>query len=207
MGFFCFFFSLLQQVGIKRGESEPIVRPGSPKGQAYPGVHQAQHYHQAREETVLLCSALCGHTSSTGCSSGCHQTRRTKECPKEGYEDGKGLEGMMYEEQLRSFGLFKLRAEELRGRLMAAAAPHWSRRGSAELGSMVNGIGPRRNTWSYVTGESGCRLGKGPSPEGGGHGAGSPGQCHGPKLLEFKKSWDSALSHTVWVLSGAVWRQ
>jgi len=47
---------------------------------------------------------------------------------------GKGLEGKVCEEQLRALGV--LRAEELRGGLMAAAAPHRERRGSAELCSL-----------------------------------------------------------------------
>jgi len=42
-------------------------------------------------------------------------------------------------------------------------------------------------------GRSGCALGKGSSPEGGGYGTGSSG--HGAKLLEFKEHLDNALSH------------
>ena len=44
---------------------------------------------------------------------------------------GKGLEGKVYEEQLRSPGWFKCRAGELRGSLMVAAAPHEGSRGAA----------------------------------------------------------------------------
>ena len=46
----------------------------------------------------------------------------------------KGLKGNVYEEWLRS--VCQPRAEELRGGLMAAAAPHRVRRGSAELCSL-----------------------------------------------------------------------
>ena len=46
----------------------------------------------------------------------------------------KSLEAKTYEEQLRFLGAF--RPEELRGGLMAAAAPHRERRGSAELCSV-----------------------------------------------------------------------
>jgi len=47
---------------------------------------------------------------------------------------GKSLGGKVFEEQLRSLGLF--RAEELRGGLMVAAAIHRKQRGSAELCSL-----------------------------------------------------------------------
>ena len=50
----------------------------------------------------------------------------------------KGLEGKVYEEQLNKLvpRCAQRRAEELRGGLMAAAAPHRERRGSAELCSV-----------------------------------------------------------------------
>ena len=50
--------------------------------------------------------------------------------------------------------------------------------------------------------------GKGSSPGGGWALEQAPqGSGHGPKLLEFKKRLDNALSHTVWFLGGPVWSQ
>ena len=48
----------------------------------------------------------------------------------------KVLEHKILQEQLRSLGLAQPRAEELRGGLTAAAAPHMEWRGSAELCSL-----------------------------------------------------------------------
>ena len=44
------------------------------------------------------------------------------------------------------------RAEELRGGLMAAAAPHRERRGGTELCSLVTVSGPEGTAWSCVRG-------------------------------------------------------
>ena len=33
------------------------------------------------------------------------------------------------------------------------------------------------------------------------------GNGHGPRLLEFEECLDTALSHRVWILGGAVWSQ
>ena len=50
--------------------------------------------------------------------------------------------------------------------------------------------------------------GKGSSPGGGWALEQAPqGSGHGPKLLEFMKRLDNALSHTVWFLGGPVWSQ
>lgn len=53
---------------------------------------------------------------------------------------------------------------------------------------------------------SGWALGKGSSPNGGQTLEQAP-QCngHSTNLLEFNKSWDSALSNTVQFLGGLVW--
>ena len=48
----------------------------------------------------------------------------------------KGLEGKIYEEQLRSCGMLSAEQRSWGGGLMAAAAPHMERRGSAELCSL-----------------------------------------------------------------------
>ena len=74
--------------------------PASLKGQPCPEVYQVQHCHQVRGGIVLLCSALCGLTSSTGCKLGAtmqkgHKTIRGH--PKESYKDGEGSEGKVYE--------------------------------------------------------------------------------------------------------------
>jgi len=37
---------------------ESAVCPGSPEGQPYPRLHEAQHCHRVRERTVPLCSAM-----------------------------------------------------------------------------------------------------------------------------------------------------
>ena len=47
-----------------------------------------------------------------------------------------GSEGKMYQGVAEALGCAQCRAEELRGGLMAAAAPHRERRGSAELCSL-----------------------------------------------------------------------
>jgi len=48
----------------------------------------------------------------------------------------KGLQGKVCEEGLRALGLLSPEQGRLRGGLMAAAAPHRERRGSAELCSV-----------------------------------------------------------------------
>jgi len=59
-----------------------------------------------------------------------------RECPKEGYEDGEGSGGQGVRGTSEISCFLQPRAEELRGGLMAAAAPHRERRGSAELCSL-----------------------------------------------------------------------
>jgi len=49
---------------------------------------------------------------------------------------GKGLEGKVYEEQLRSLGLLSPEKRRLRGVPVAAPAPHREWRGSTELCSL-----------------------------------------------------------------------
>ena len=59
-----------------------------------------------------------------------------REHPKEGCKDGETSEGKVCEKTLRSLSLFSPEPGRLRGGLMAAAAPHRERRGSAELCSL-----------------------------------------------------------------------
>jgi len=87
------------------------------------------------------------------------------------------------------------RAEELRGGLMAAAAPHREGRGSAELCSVWQRQGPRERLGA-VSGEGqlgvadrGCTR----------------GQWAWPWGLEFKESLGSTVIYTIWTLGGAVW--
>ena len=73
----------------------------------------------------------CGLTSSQ------ERQKATREHPKGSYKDGVGSRG----EDIRGMAevpwFAQPRAEELRGGLMAAAAPHREQRGSAELCSLV----------------------------------------------------------------------
>ena len=66
----------------------------------------------------------------------CKKDINLVECPKEGYTGvkGSGRQGRQGVAEARVFA--QRRAEELRGGLMAAAAPHRERRGSAELCSV-----------------------------------------------------------------------
>jgi len=56
--------------------------------------------------------------------------------PKEGYKDGEWSEGQRVRGAAEVLWFAQPRAGELRGGLMAAAAPHRERRGSAELCSV-----------------------------------------------------------------------
>jgi len=72
-------------------------------------------------------SVLCGLTSSTGCSLGAtvqEGHKAVREHPKEGQKDGEGSIQCLAEAP----GFAQPRAEELRGGLMAATAPHRERR-------------------------------------------------------------------------------
>ena len=85
-----------------------MVCPGGQKVRPYPGVHQAQHCHRAREG-VVLCSVLCGLTSSTGCRFGAPQCKKDikllESVQKMAMKIGKGLEGKVCEERLRALDL------------------------------------------------------------------------------------------------------
>ena len=48
-------------------------------------------------------------------------------------------------------------------------------------------------------------LGTGSAPEGGGHGTGCPGLWAQPQAAGVQGLFDTALSHGVWILGGAVW--
>ena len=94
----------------------------------------------------------------------------------------------VYEEQLRPL-ISQSRAEELRGGLMAAAAPHREQRGSAELCSLWQRQGPRERHGA-ASGEGQLGWGKGSAPEDSGHGTACPGQ------------WTQ---HQAWRRSGSIW--
>ena len=80
----------------------------------------------------------------------------------------------------------KLGAEELRGGLMAVAAPHREQRDSSELCSLLTVTGPEGTAWSCVRGGSSWTLGKSSSPEGDEHGTGSPGQWLWPQAARVQ---------------------
>jgi len=127
-------------------EQETEVCPGGPKHQLHPGVHQGQHRQRVRGGLVLLCPVLRGLTSCTGCSvgattSGGHNAIRQR--PKKGYGDGEGAGADATSEAAEVPGFAQRRAEELRGGLMVATAPHREWRGSAELCSVWQRPGPR----------------------------------------------------------------
>ena len=63
-------------VGSKSNLSQQCAL-SSPKGQLYPGVHQAQHCHWVRECVVPLFSVLCGLTLSSGCRFRHNNLRKT----------------------------------------------------------------------------------------------------------------------------------
>jgi len=91
-----------------------------------------------------------------------------REHPKEGHKGGESSGGQDVWGAAEGPGFTQSRAEELRGVLMAAAAPHRERRGSAELCSLWQRQGPRERHGA-VSGEGQWGLGKGSAPEGGGH--------------------------------------
>lgn len=105
--------------------------PQQSKGPSIPWGHLAQHCHWVRGGLVLLCSVLCGLTSSTACRLAAtveegHQAIRER--PEEGYKVVNGLEGTVCEERLRSLDL---------------------QRGSAEVWARGNGVelGQGRGSW------------------------------------------------------------
>ena len=84
-------------LGQKQVEHMSAVSSGSQEDQPYPDVHQAQHcwsgegtdcptLHCAAAASPQALCALLGTTVQKG-----HKTVR--ECPKEDYKDGEGLEG------------------------------------------------------------------------------------------------------------------
>ena len=100
--------------------------PWQPQGPTAPGGTRSSAA-TAPGRGCPLCSALCGFTSSSGCSLGAtvqEGHKAVREHPKEGHKDGEGSIQCMAEAP----GFAQPRAEELRGGLMAAAAPHRERR-------------------------------------------------------------------------------
>lgn len=99
-------------VGDNLNQSSSV--PCSPKNQSCPEVHQAQGCQPGEGGScpALLCAgAALGAGLGTTVSEG-HKS--TRECPNQSYGDGEGYEGKMYEDQLRSLGLFS--PEEAEGR-------------------------------------------------------------------------------------------
>ena len=93
---------------------------------------------------------------------------------------GKGLEGRVYEKQLRSRGLSGLEQKRLREGLMAAC--------STELCSLVTDPGLKGMAWSCVRGRSCWGLRKGSSPEDGeALEQAAQGSGYSPKLPGFKE--------------------
>ena len=93
----------------------------------------------------------------------------------------KGVEGKMYEEQLKSRGLFCLQQRRLREDLIVASDfhPRGSRGAGADLCSLGTATGPEETAWSCDRGGSGWVLGKDSSPRGwSGTGTGSPRHGH-----------------------------
>ena len=113
----------------------------------------------------------------------------------------KGLEGKMYEEQLRSLGLFSpSSAEQAEGR------PHGSlqlpHKGSRGAGAELCSLG---TAWSWDRGGSGWVLGKGSSSRSGqALGQAPQGSRHGTELLEFKNHLDNTPRHRVCFQGGSV---
>jgi len=140
-------------------------------------VHQAHHCQQVRGGVVPYCSALCGFTLSR-----CRcllifkkDIDVLKSIQKKAMKAVKDLEAKTYKKVLQPPGSCSPEQSWLRGGLMAATAPHRERRSSAELCSLVTATGPGGMAWSCNRDGSGCVLGKGPAPEGCGHGTGSSG--------------------------------
>ena len=72
-------------------------------------MHQTQQCNWAREEVVLLCSALCGSTSRTGVGFGAVQHKKDvkllESTQRRATKMVKHPEGKVCEEQLRALGL------------------------------------------------------------------------------------------------------
>jgi len=88
-------------------------------------------------DCLTLC---CSSTDSLMCAVWVATVQKghktTRECPKESYKDGEEFRGQDVRGAAEVPWCAQCRAEELRGGLMAAAAPHRERRGSAELCSV-----------------------------------------------------------------------
>ena len=78
----------------------------SPKGQQYPGVHQAQHCHWVRGWLSPLLYAVRPHLLHwVWFGAPQHEAIKILESVQRSGKMGKGLEGKAYEEQLRQLGV------------------------------------------------------------------------------------------------------
>ena len=149
-------------LGQQQVEHEPAVCNGSPKGQPYPGVHQAWHCHQERGGKGVVRSALCCAASPPALTAGwVSQYKKDitlSESPKEGYKDGEVP-----------------RDENVLGTWVCSA---WSRAGWGEAWwclQLLTGSGGAVLSSALCDSDRARGNGKGFAPQNGGHRTGSSG--------------------------------
>jgi len=170
-------------------ESEPVVCPGSPKGQLHLGCTRLSTVSEQGEGlSALLCVAS---SQALGATIGeVHKTIR--ECPEEGYEDCEGCWGENMWRMADVSGSVQPREGQAvqlltgsRGAVLSSAMWDSDR-------AWGNGLRCVRGGTAGCQGHVGTR--------GSGHGADCP-------QLKFKKHLDKALRHLVCILGGPVWSQ
>jgi len=131
--------------------------PWQPKGPIIPWSAPSSALPAGKGSIVpLLCSV---QHSSTGCGFRHHNIRRTESYyhSKERWEDGEDCRGEDVWGAAEAPVCAQLRAEKLRGGLMAAAAPHRELKGQRWALLSVTATGPERTAWSCARGEWGVR--------------------------------------------------